>query len=69
MRVRPARIVGLLLAGNVKGARTHAAALGWLDADPDSKQLRRNREREELLEKLEERFSFSKAWLDPNQTE
>ena len=56
-------IISYLLAGNVDSARRHAASLGWLEIDPTSKKLRRNRERDEFLEKLQTRFSFSKDWL------
>jgi thymidylate synthase (FAD) len=57
-------IIGLLLTGDVEQARAQAAALGWLSVDPASNELRRNREREEFLEKLETRFSFSRDWVD-----
>jgi len=60
-------IVSRLLAGDLDGAREYAASLGWLETDAASKQLRRSRERDEFLEKLRKRFSFSIDWLDPSQ--
>ena len=60
-------IISRLLAGDLDGARQYAASLGWLETDAESKQLRRNRERDEFLEKLRNQFSFSINWLDPSQ--
>ena len=59
-------IMSRLLAGDLHGARQNAASLGWLETDAGSKQLRRNRERDEFLEKLRRQFSFSVNWLDPS---
>jgi len=56
-------ILALLLAGDVARGREHAGSLGWLDIDPASNELRRNRERDEFLEKLVTRFSFGMDWL------
>jgi thymidylate synthase (FAD) len=57
-------IVSRLLAGDLDGARQYAASIGWLETDPVSKQLRRSRERDEFLEKLRKKFSFSTNWLN-----
>jgi len=56
-------VVASLLTGDFVGARKQAAQMGWLDVNPDSNQLRRNRERDEFLEKLADRFSFPVNWL------
>ena len=62
-----ALIMSLLLAGDLEGARRYAASLGWLETDAASNQIRRNREREEFIEKLRKQFSFAINWLDPPQ--
>ena len=63
-----AAIISFLLAGNMDSARRHAASLGWLKIDPTSNKLRRNRERDEFLEKLRMRFSFSIDWLHTSKS-
>ena len=60
-------IVSRLLAGDLDGAKQYAASIGWLETDPASRKLLRNRERDEFLEKLGKHFSFSIDFLDPRQ--
>jgi thymidylate synthase (FAD) len=60
-------IVSRLLAGDLDGAKQYAASIGWLETDPVSRKLLRNRERDEFLEKLNKQFSFSINWLGPLQ--
>lgn len=56
-------IISHLLAGNPEGARDHADRLGWLERDAANGGFRRNRERDEFIAKLEDRFAFSIDWL------
>jgi thymidylate synthase (FAD) len=57
------RIVANLLMGNLEGARSCAASLGWLDREGTGDALRRDRERDEFVAKLSQRFGFSSDWL------
>jgi thymidylate synthase (FAD) len=53
------RLLALLLQGNISAAQTHMRALGWLEWDELKNQLKRNRERDEFLEKLKLSLGFS----------
>jgi thymidylate synthase (FAD) len=56
-------IVSHLLNGDLEMARTYAASLGWLERDSPDGGLRRNRERDEFVDKLDRKFTFSIDWL------
>lgn len=57
------RVIGSLLDGNISEARSQMRSFGWLDYDENTDHLKKNRERDEFLEKLSSRFRFSAALL------
>lgn len=50
------------LAGRTDEATKQAASLGWLEWDDKKGKWKRNRERQEFEEKMEERFGFEVKW-------
>ena len=58
-------VMRALLGGNGDGASDVAEAAGWLTLQPGKDVLRANRERDEFVRKMRERFGYEVNWRMP----
>ena len=58
-----AEMLRLHINGAFEAAREKAEALGWLKWDPTGTKMLRNRERDEFVEKMSDRFGITVDWL------
>jgi thymidylate synthase (FAD) len=56
-------VLRMIISKDEQGLRKRFEALKWLETDAKNNRLKRNREREELIEKLHEYFGYSIAFI------
>jgi len=64
-----ADVLRALLAGDREGASAIAEAAGWLTLQPGKGGLRANRERDEFVQKMRDRFGYEVSWRIPAPSE